>query len=424
MRLTLKIAAIVLSVYSISFLFCGAALTVHAQSDLQTTKYRNMVIDLGNGLKTNARLNLPANGDGPFPGVLLVPGTGPVDMNETLALVRIDNETGSIVYPPARPFFQIAEYLSERGFAVLQYDKRGVGANFTILNNNVWRNITFDDLKQDAEKVLDLLIQQPEVDSNHVTLVGHSEGTMIAPRVAIDNPGKVDNIVLMGAVAQNTRELLYFQVVTNRVLYAQQVLDHNHNGLVSVQEALENPVFSALTGNLTLYLTQNITTANGTAVQLHPQYNTNNDTFISINDELKPRLIDGLKSIAAVTPDGKCGLSTLCPIWLASHYSLIPTLDIISKVPSDTSILIQQGKNDSEVPIQQAFLLQQKLTEARHPDHTLMTYPDLGHNFYPSSQWLNVDGPMDQKVLEDLFDWLSDPVRDFKKLTILSSQIS
>ncbi|MGI0043701.1 MAG: alpha/beta hydrolase, partial [Nitrososphaeraceae archaeon] len=197
--------------------------------------------------------------------------------------------------PPARPFFQIAEYLSERGFAVLQYDKRGVGANFTILDNNVWRNITFDDLKHDAEKALDLLIQQPEVDSNHVTLVGHSEGTMIVPRVAIDNPGKVDNIVLMGAVAQNTRELFYFQVVTNRVLYAQQVLDHNHNGLVSVQEALENPVFSALTGNLTLYLTQNITTANGTAVQLHPQYNTNNDTFISINDELKPRLIDGLK---------------------------------------------------------------------------------------------------------------------------------
>jgi hypothetical protein len=28
---------------------------------------------------------------------------------------------------------------------------------------------------------------------------------------------------------------------------------------------------------------------------------------------------------------------------------------------------------------------------------------------------------MDQKVLQDLFGWLSDPVRDFKKLTILSS---
>ena len=414
----------VLSIYSISFLICGVALTVHAQSNLQTTKYRNMVIDLGNGLKTNARLNLPANGDGPFPAVLLVHGSGPGDMNGTAGLVRIDNETGSKIYPPARPLFQIAEYLTERGFAVLQYDKRGVGANYTILDSNVWGNVTHDDLTQDAEKALDVLIQQPEVDANHVTLVGQSEGTTIAPRVAIDNPDKVNNIVLMGAVAQNMREPGYFQGVTLPVLYAQQVLDLNHNGLISVQEASENPVFSSLVGNLTLALTQNITTANGTAEQLNPQYNTNNDTFISINDELKPRLIDLLKSLIVVTPGEKClAPANPCPIWLTSLDSSIPTLDIISKVPSDTSILIQQGKNDSQAPIQQAFLLQQELTEVRHPDHTLITYPDLGHSFYPSSQWLTAFGPMEQTVLEDLFGWLSDPVRDFKKLTILSSHL-
>ena len=112
----------------------------------------------------------------------LYTGSGPVDMNETAGYVRIDNETGSIIYPPARPFFDIAEYLSERGFAVLQYDKRGVGANLTILDSNVWGNVTFDDLKQDAEKALNVLIQQPEVDANHVTLVGHSEGTIDCPK--------------------------------------------------------------------------------------------------------------------------------------------------------------------------------------------------------------------------------------------------
>ncbi|MDQ4013770.1 MAG: alpha/beta fold hydrolase, partial [Thermoproteota archaeon] len=357
-----------------------APLTVHTQPDLQTTKYRNIVIDLGNGLKTNARLNLPANGEGPYPAVLLVPGSGPVDMNETLGYVRIDNETGSKIYPSARPFFQIAEYLSERGFAVLQYDKRGVGANQTILDSNVWGNVTFDDLKQDAEKALDILIQQPEVDASKVTLVGHSEGTMIAPRVSIDNPDKVDNIVLMGAVAQNlgTSHLAYFQGVTTPLLYLQQVLDHNHNGLISVSEASEDPVV----GNLTLVLTQNITTANGTSERLHPQYDMNNDTLISINDELKPRLIEVLRSLSVVTPGEKC-LAGLCPIWFTSQSSSIPTLDIIDKVPFDTSILIQQGKNDSQTPIQQAFLLQQELTEVRHPDHTLITYPDLGHVFYP-----------------------------------------
>src|SRR5919112_490408 len=419
--LFLKIVAIVISLlYSMSSLFYATTPTVNAQSDLQTIKYRNLVIDLGNGVKTNARLNLPSIGDGPFPAVLLVPGSGPVDMNETGGYVRIDNETGSIIYPPARPFFDIAEYLSERGFAVLQYDKRGIGANVTILDSNVWGNATFDDLTQDAERALDVLVQQPEVDSNNVALIGHSEGTMVVPRVAINNPGIVDNIVLMGTLAQNLREIGYSQGVSTPILYAQQVLDHNHNGLISVQEASENPVFSSLVGNLTLVLTQNITTVNGTAEQLNPQYNLNNDTFISIIDELKPRLIDRLKSFSVVTPGEKCGLKP-CPIWLTSHFSSIPNLDIISKVPSDTSILILQGKNDTDTPIQQAFLLQQKLTEVRHPDHTLITYPDLGHLFYPSSQWSTSFGPMEQKVLEDLFGWLSDPVRDFTKVTILSS---
>ena len=83
-------------------------------------------------------------------------------------------------------------------------------------------------------------------------------------------------------------------------------------------------------------------------------------------------------------PGVVCGLRT-CPILVASYYSLIPNLDIIGKVPSDTSILIQQGKNDSNTPMEQAFLLQQELTEVRHPDHTLITYPDLGHEFSPSS---------------------------------------
>ena len=175
--------------------------------------------------------------------------------------------------------------------------------------------------------------------------------------------------------------------------------------------------------NFTLLLTQNITTANGTTTKrLNPHYNINNDTSININDELKPRLIQEFKTLSVVKPGEKCNFGKPCPIWIESHYSLNSTLDIIGKVPSHTSILIQQGKNVSQTPIEQAILLQQKLTEVGHPDHTFITYPDLGHLFYPSSQWMTAIGPMDQKVLEDLFSWLSDPIREFKKLSILSLQ--
>src|SRR5215204_4053429 len=67
-----------------------------AQPFIETVKYRDLVIDLGNGgLKTNAQLTIPAVGNGPFPGVLLIHGSGPVDMNETLS-------------PDSKPFWQIA----------------------------------------------------------------------------------------------------------------------------------------------------------------------------------------------------------------------------------------------------------------------------------------------------------------------------
>jgi hypothetical protein len=47
------------SLCAIFFLVYGssaASLIVYAQSDLQTIKHRNLVIDLGNGVKTNAQL--------------------------------------------------------------------------------------------------------------------------------------------------------------------------------------------------------------------------------------------------------------------------------------------------------------------------------------------------------------------------------
>ena len=389
----------------------NAGLTVYAQSDLQTIKSRNLVIDLGNGVKTNAQLTVPAIGNGPFPGALLITGSGAEDMNSTGGFIRIDNATGSKIYP-STPFFQIAEYLSDRGFVTLRYDKRGIGTNHTILDSNVWGNLTIDDLEQDANKALAVLMQQPEVDNSKITVLGHSEGTLIAPRLAIDNPDKVKNIVLMGAVALNGSEMLDFQTVSLPLLYAKEVLDKDHNGSLSVQEASKDVTFQRIIGgNLSLILTQNL--ANGTKIQ-KPEYNPNNDTYINIENELRPALIEKAKSFfspssASTTvseSSAKCTNLEGCPLYQSSFLALEPNLSTITRVPSNTSILILNGENDTQAPVQGAFLLQQKLTEINHPDHTLITYPDLGHEFYPSSQWLTSQGPMQQYVLADLYSWL------------------
>ena len=194
------------------------------------------MIDLGNGVKTNTQLTIPAVGNGPFPGVLLITGSGGEDMNSSAIFIRIDNATGTKIYPPT-PFFQIADYLSDRGFVTLRYDKRGIGENHTVVDSNVWGNMTINELVQDANKALSVLMNQPEVDPNRITVLGHSEGTVISPRVAIDNPGKVKNIVLIGAAAQNISDILNYQLVRLPLIYAKQILDKNNDGLISIQNA-------------------------------------------------------------------------------------------------------------------------------------------------------------------------------------------
>ena len=56
-----------------------------AQQYIQTIKHRNLVIDLGNGVKTNAQLTYPAIGKGPFPGVLLIQGAGAIRSSPEIA---------------------------------------------------------------------------------------------------------------------------------------------------------------------------------------------------------------------------------------------------------------------------------------------------------------------------------------------------
>jgi uncharacterized protein len=89
---------------------------------------------------------------------------------------------------------------------------------------------------------LNILTLQPEIDPKSISIIGHSEGTIIAPRVAIDNSTKVKNIILIGTVAQNVRDLVHYQSVSLPSDYATQVLDKNHTGLISIQQIAKDHV--------------------------------------------------------------------------------------------------------------------------------------------------------------------------------------
>jgi uncharacterized protein len=404
---SITIIAVFLFAMSVSFL---SESTLHhhrtvseayAQPYIETVKHRNLTIDLGNGLKTNAQLTIPTVGEGPFPGILLIPGAGPNDMNYTAG-------------PNVKPFWQISQYLSERGFVVLRYDKRGIGDNGTIIDKDLWGSMTYNDLKQDAEKAVDILLRQPEVDPMKITLIGHSEGGEIAARVATENPGiKFENLVLMGARIQNPSDVLYYGFVGLPIEYAKQVLDKNHSGSFSLRGASQDQVFQSLVGGNATILDLTESLPNHTKL-LKSGYNPDNDTYVDINSELKPilerRLENALDASTCEIP-----MEGPCPIYLKSVLGLEPTLSIIGNVSSSTGVLLLHGQNDSGSRVQQAFLLQQRLTELDHPDHTLITYPDLGHVFYQSNEWVTSFGPIPEYVLQDIFEWLVSPARDVSK---------
>jgi hypothetical protein len=46
------------------------------------------------------------------------------------------------------------------------------------------------------------------------------------------------------------------------------------------------------------------------------------------------------------------------------------------------------------------------------PDHLIITYPNLGHSLSPSSEWIAQSGPIEDYVLQDMFEWLTSPARD------------
>lgn len=141
-------------------------------------------------------LSLP-KGEGPFPAVVLVHGSGPQDRDETVG--------------PNRPFLDVARGLASQGVAVLRYDKRSyarpqdLDGDFSI----------DDETTDDAVAALAALGADRSVDSKRLFVLGHSQGAMLAPRIAQRSPD-VRGAVLWAAPARSLLQIIPEQ--TRRVL--------------------------------------------------------------------------------------------------------------------------------------------------------------------------------------------------------------
>ena len=125
-------------------------------------------------------------GDGPFPVVILLQGSGSSDKDESV---------GSL-----KPFRDIAEGLAEQGVAVYRFDKRTYVYGMKMALD---KQITLEgEYIEDAVNAVQLLAEQEKIDPARIWVLGHSLGGNAIPAVAgalEDAPVKACGFIMMAA---------------------------------------------------------------------------------------------------------------------------------------------------------------------------------------------------------------------------------
>jgi uncharacterized protein len=160
--------------------------------------YREELVAFDNsaaaGVRLAGTLTLPP-GAGPFPGVVLISGSGPNTRDEELSGHKL-----ALV---------LADALTRNGCAVLRFDKRGVAKS-----TGDYEAATTLDFASDARAAVAYLRGRSDIVRAKVGLIGHSEGGTTAAMVAAKDPSLAFIVMMAGfaipgkiLVAEQTRRI-------------------------------------------------------------------------------------------------------------------------------------------------------------------------------------------------------------------------
>ena len=170
----------------------GLGLSPAAASQLAVARRVDIELRIGGNDSLPGTLSLP-RGAGPFPAVVLVHGSGAHDRDETIGVNT--------------PFRDIAHGLTQRGIAVLRYEKR-THRQPSMLSDG---QLTIDrETTHDALLAIAHLRQLRMIDHRRIFVLGHSQGGMLAPRIAARAPD-VAGVILLAAPARPLLDLLIEQ---------------------------------------------------------------------------------------------------------------------------------------------------------------------------------------------------------------------
>jgi uncharacterized protein len=137
-------------------------------------------------------LTLPANVKN-APLVILVHGSGPNDMDESLG--------------PLKVFKDLSYGLANKGIATLRYDKRTLMFPETFMDN---KYTVREEVTEDAINAVKLAKTLPGIDPGKLVILGHSLGGVLAPQI-VSEAKDVKGAVLFAALARPLHEVVVEQ---------------------------------------------------------------------------------------------------------------------------------------------------------------------------------------------------------------------
>ncbi len=326
--------------------------------------YESRDVTYANGDVTLAGTLTIPSGRGPHPAVLLISGSGPQNRDEAVM--------------NHKPFLVLADHLTRQGIAVLRVDDRGVGKS-----TGVFETATTEDFASDATAGVAYLKTLPDVDSKRIGLIGHSEGGIVAPMVAVKSDDVVF-LVLMAGVGVPIEDLLRAQ---SRLLLKANGADDYY---IAQNEALSARLFA-------------IARSEPDATVREAKLREATRAFV---DELP----DSEKSMSDEDLAGLAGsVRMLATPWM--HYLLAydpaATLRRVT-VP----VLAINGELDLQVPPSQNLpAIQKALADGGNKDVTVVELPKLNHLFQTAvtgapSEYGTIEETMASLALKTVSDWM------------------
>src|SRR5665648_483941 len=321
------------------------------------------------GITLAGTLTLPS-GNGPFPAVLLITGSGPQDRNET-----IYNHS---------PFLVLADYLTRQDIAVLRVDDRGVGES-----TGDFSQATSEDFASDVLAGVEYLKTCKEIDPKKIGLIGHSEGGIIAPMVAVKSPD-VAFIVLMAGTGLTGEEILYLQgaLISRAMGVSEEDIIKNRQ--------FNDKIFSVLKEEEDSEIAEK---------RLRQMFM---EDWEKMSDEKKEQIGDPEVFL-------KAQLQSLLSPWLKFFltYDPKPTLSKV-KCP----VLAINGEKDLQVPPKENLrAIEDALKTGGNQNYTIKELPGLNHLFQTAqtgvpAEYVKIEETISPEVLKIISDWILEQTGD------------